>query len=121
MSTPEEIKAEALRVYQLGRAARCQELLEEAVVAHPDRADLWYRLALARLEQAQVDPGVEALNRAFELDPERAALDAEFLAPVDALLSRRPTFKNLVKLKKQIREGKPLKLQARSPRSPAPE
>jgi predicted Zn-dependent protease len=118
MSSPDELKAEALRVYQLGRASRCRDLLEEAAAAAPERADLWYRLALARLEQAAVDAGVEALEEAFTLDPERAQLEEEFMAPVDALLTRRPTFKNLVKLKKQIREGKPVKLRARTPRSP---
>lgn len=120
MSTPDETKAEALRIYKLGRAARCRELLEEAAVAAPERADLWYRLALARLEQAAVDEGVAALEQAFELDATRAQLEAEFLGPVDELLTRRPTFKNLVKLKKQIREGKPIKLRARTPRSPEP-
>lgn len=122
MSAPDSdaLKAEALRVYQLGRAARCRDLLEEAVAAAPTRADLWYRVSLARLEQAEVDEGVAALEKAFGLDPERAQLEEEFMVPMDALLSRRPTFKNLVKLKKQIRSGKPVKLRARTPRSPQP-
>ena len=118
--TPDELKAEAQKQYELGRAARCHQLLEEAAAAAPERADLWYRLALARLEQAQVDPGVEALHKAFELDPEHAQLEAEFMAPVDRLLTRRPTFKNLVKIRKQIQQGKPVKLRARTPRSPGP-
>lgn len=117
---PDALKAEALRVLELGRPRRARELLEEAHRAGPTRADVLYRLALARLDQEAVDEGVEALERALELDPERRLLTPEFLEPVEALLTRRPTFKNLVKLRRQLAEGKPLSLRPRSHRPPHP-
>jgi len=120
VSDADELKAQALAAAEAGRARRCHELFEQAHEADPGRVDLLYRLALARLEQAQVDAGVEALQAALDSDPERKLLKPEFLDPVEDLLSRRPTFKNLVKLRRQLAEGKPIKLRAREPRSPEP-
>lgn len=111
--SPDQLCQEAERAMGLGRAKRSLALLEEALSLDPERADLHYRVALGRLIMAQVTEGVEALERALELDPERALLAPEFLDPVDALLSRRPTFKNLVKLRKQLLAGKPLRLKDR--------
>jgi tetratricopeptide (TPR) repeat protein len=118
-TTPDQLRDEANRSYQLGRSKRSLELLEEALTLAPERADLLYRVSLRRLEMARVREGVAALERALELDPERSLLQAEFLAPVEDLLSRRPTFKNLVKLRKQLLEGKPLRLKDRREESRA--
>lgn len=111
--TPDQLLEEAARVYRLGRTRASHQLLEQALTLAPERVDLLYRLALRRLEVAEVTAGVEALAQALERDPERASLQAEFLDPVEELLSRRPTFKNLVKLRKQLLEGKPLRLRDR--------
>jgi tetratricopeptide (TPR) repeat protein len=113
--TPDQLLEEAQRVYLLGRTRRSLELLESALELAPERADLHYRVALRRLEAARVTKGVEALEQALKLDPEKELLQSEFLDPVEALLSRRPTFKNLVKLRKQLLADKAPKL--RDPRA----
>lgn len=112
------IKTEALAWAQKGRNRKSRDLLEAGHQSFPERLDLAYRLSLARLEDAEVDSAVELLEAALEKDPERELFASDWLAPVDDLLTRRPTFHNLKKLKKRILEGKPLKLKGREIRAP---
>ncbi len=118
--TADNLKQEALRLYSIGRAKKSLSKWQEAAAKDPTRADLAYRLALSLLENAQVEDAVLELKRAIDLDPEQTKIEADFHAPAQALLTRRPTFKNLVKLRKQLAEGKPIKLREREPRSPDP-
>lgn len=119
-SDPDALKAEALAQYRKGRARRCHALLEEALEAAPERPDLAWRVAHARLEAGDVPGTLAAYARALELDPGWDHLEAEALAPLDDLLTRRPTFKNAVKVRKALRERKMPKLRERIKPSAAP-
>ena len=115
---PDQLKSEAISWILKGRASKALELFERAYSLAPDRLDIGYRLGLARIDQAQVDLGIEILVNTLEKDTERKFLQSDLLDPIDDILTRRPTFKNLVKIKKKILEGKPLKLRSRDVRLP---
>ncbi len=56
----------------IGRRDEALELLERLTTEHPEFADGWYSLGLARLKLGHLDAAVWALDRAIELAPDHA-------------------------------------------------
>lgn len=110
---PDALRAEALRLTAMGRHSKAWQAWEAAAAAAPERVDLLLRLAHARLEAGDVPGTLDAYQRALALEPSPEVLKAEALDPLDDLLSRRSTFKNAVKVRKALLEGKMPKLRER--------
>ncbi len=109
---PDARKAEALRLRALGRTVQSRQVLEAAFAEAPGRADLAYRLGLARLEAGDPAGANACYAAALALDPDRILMEREAIVPIDDLLSRRGTFHNARKVKKALLAGRAPKLKA---------